>query len=159
MKNHTQNAMEKLFPDSFLQNQHWGYLRINSLKFYKACLHCMPRWRPSKSTETKMQTNCFYLIQSCLKKIKRDLELFSLTHFLQDFWTEIFLLIYSINWPNFIAWLRLLCDILGNMCIVIVCFPDCDLITCLLSLCEILDNMYIVTPFSRRFICKNLNMN
>ena len=50
-KNHTQNAMEKLFRDSFLENEHWGYLWINnSLKFYKACLHCMPRWRLSKYT-------------------------------------------------------------------------------------------------------------
>ena len=31
-----------------------------------------------------------------------------------------------INWPNFIVWLRLLCEILGNMSIAIVCKPGCD---------------------------------
>ena len=34
----------------------------------------------------------------------------------------------SINWPNFIAWLPLLLEILGNTCIVIICFPVCDVI-------------------------------
>ena len=34
----------------------------------------------------------------------------------------------SINWPNFIAWFFLLHEILGIMCIVIVCEPACDVI-------------------------------
>ena len=34
---------------------------------------------------------------------------------------EIFLLLYSINWSNFIVWLPLLREILGNMWIVSVC--------------------------------------
>ena len=34
---------------------------------------------------------------------------------------EKYFLLYSINWPNFIFWLPLLGEILGNMCIVIVC--------------------------------------
>ena len=29
-----------------------------------------------------------------------------------------------IDWPNFIVWLPLLCEILDNMCIAIVCKPD-----------------------------------
>ena len=60
------------------------------------------------------------------QKIKRGLELVSLPHFLHNFWRKIFLLLYSINWPNFIVWLPLLCEILGNMCIAIVCKPGCD---------------------------------
>ena len=60
------------------------------------------------------------------QKIKRDLELFSLSHFLHNFWRKLFLLLYSINWPNFIAWLSLLCEILGNMFIAIVYKPGCD---------------------------------
>ena len=32
-----------------------------------------------------------------------------------------FLMLYSINWPNFIAWLPSLTEILGNMCIAILC--------------------------------------
>ena len=37
-----------------------------------------------------------------------------------------FLLLCSINWSNFIVWLSLLCDILGNMHIANVCKLDCD---------------------------------
>ena len=34
LKNHTQNMMEKLFPDPFLKNQNWVYIWINSVMFY-----------------------------------------------------------------------------------------------------------------------------
>ena len=34
MKNHTQNVMEKLFPDPFLKSQNRAYLGINTLKSY-----------------------------------------------------------------------------------------------------------------------------
>ena len=47
---------------------------------------------------------------------KRGLELVSMPQILHDFWRKIFLLLYSI-----IARLPLLCEVLGNMCIVIVC--------------------------------------
>ena len=60
------------------------------------------------------------------KKIKRDLELVSLSYFSHNFWIKIFLLLYSSNWPNFIVWLSLLSELLVNMCIVIVCKPGCD---------------------------------
>ena len=39
-----------------------------------------------------------------------------------------FLMVYSIDWPNFIVWLSLLLEILGNICITFVCFPGCDVI-------------------------------
>ena len=44
LKNDTQNVVVKLFPDSFLTNEH-----ISGLKL-------------SKYIETKQQTTCFYLI-------------------------------------------------------------------------------------------------
>ena len=47
-------------------------------------------------------------------------------HFVYDFSTKVFLMLYSINLPNFIAWLPLLLEILDNMCIAIVCYPGCD---------------------------------
>ena len=61
-------------------------------------------------------------------KTNRGLELVSLPHFLHNFWSKIFLLIYSINWSSFIVWLFLICEILGNMFIAIVCLPGCDII-------------------------------
>ena len=59
-----------------------------------------------------------------LKKTKRCLELVCLAHFPHDFWRKIFFLLFSITWPNLIAWLLLLCKILGSMCIVIVCWTE-----------------------------------
>ena len=55
------------------------------------------------------------------QKTKRGLELVSLPHFLHDFWRKIFLLLYFINWPSFIAWLILLREILGNQHVYYIC--------------------------------------
>ena len=60
------------------------------------------------------------------QKIKRGLEQVSLPHFWHNFQRKIFLLLYSINWPNFTVWFSLLCEILGNMCIAIACKPGCE---------------------------------
>ena len=60
------------------------------------------------------------------EKTKRCLKLISLHHFLYVFWRIIFILLYSINWSNFVAWLSLLSEILGNMRIVIACYTGCD---------------------------------
>ena len=47
-------------------------------------------------------------------------------HFVYDFSIKMFLMLYSINRPNFMVWLPLLLEILGNMCIAIVCYPGCE---------------------------------
>ena len=47
----------------------------------------------------------------------------SLPHFLHDIWRKIFILLYCNNWPIFSVCLSLLHEILGNMCIVIICQP------------------------------------
>ena len=52
--------VEKLFPDPFLKNQNWVYLRVNSLQFYTFCFFHMPSWGLLLYTETKFQTTCFY---------------------------------------------------------------------------------------------------
>ena len=41
LKNHTQNVMEKLVPDTFLKNLDWAYLWVNSLKFHAVCFYCV----------------------------------------------------------------------------------------------------------------------
>ena len=123
LKNHTQNAVEKLFPDPFLKNQNWVYLWIISLKFYEVFFYWMLILGLSKYIETKLPTTCF-LPYTFLKK--RGLELVFLSHFLHDFRSKIFFLLYSITWPNFIVWLPLICDILSNMCIIIVYWPGCE---------------------------------
>ena len=57
---------------------------------------------------------------------EKGLGLVSPPHFVYDFSRKMFLMLHSINWPNFIVWLLLLLEILGNMCITIFCLPGCD---------------------------------
>ena len=52
--------------------------------------------------------------------LDKGLGIVALACFVYDFSTKMFFMLYSINWPNFIAWLPLLREILDNMCIAIV---------------------------------------
>ena len=62
-------------------------------------------------------------------------------YFVYDFSTKMFLMLYSINWPNFIAWLPLLLEILDNMCIAVVCYPGCDIMDFEINL------IFLIEPF------------
>ena len=122
LKNHTQNVVKKLFPDSYLKSQNWAYLWINIVKFKTVCFYFTLIWGLSKYSEIELAADHLLLPNIKLfKKTISSLELISLPHCLHNFWRKIFLLLYSINWPNFIAWLPLIREILSNMCIVIVC--------------------------------------
>ena len=48
---------------------------------------------------------------------EKGLGLVSPPHFMYDFSRKMFLMLHSINWPNFIVWLSLLLEILSNICI------------------------------------------
>ena len=52
---------------------------------------------------------------------EKVLGLVSSQYFVYDFSRKMFLMLYSINWPSFIRQLPLLLEILGNMCMTIVC--------------------------------------
>ena len=58
--------------------------------------------------------------------LDKDLRIVSPADFVYDFSTKMFLMIYSINRPNLTAWLPLPLEILGNMCVRIVCEPVCE---------------------------------
>ena len=135
--------VEKLVPEPFLKNQNWAHHWINSLKFYTVCFYCMTSWGLSKYVETKLQTNCFYLILSLFEKVKRGLELVSLPHFLHNVLRKIFILLYSINWPLFIVWLSLHCAILGNIHIIIVCKPGCDVMNFEVNLIFLIKSFFL----------------
>ena len=60
--------------------------------------------------------------------LKKNPGIVSPTYFLHYFWRKIFLLLYSINRSNFNVWLSLLCEILDNMCIAVVCWQGCNVI-------------------------------
>ena len=71
-----------------------------------------------RAIETHSTETADHLLSPHVKlfeKIKIGLELVSLFHFLHNFWKKIFLLLYSIIWPNSIVWLPLLWEIFGNM--------------------------------------------
>ena len=68
LKNHTQNVVEKLVTNPFVKNENWAYILIISLKFYTVCFYCMASCVLSKYIENKLETTCFDLILSVLKK-------------------------------------------------------------------------------------------
>ena len=74
--------------------------------------------------------------------LDKGLGIVSPAHFVYDFSTKMFLMLYSINWPNFIVWLLLLLEILGNMCIALVCYPGCDVMDFEFNL------IFLIEPFS-----------
>ena len=120
-KKHTQNMMEKLFLGPFVKSKNSAYLWINSLWVYTVCSNSMPTWGLSKNT-LKLSCRPFaFNSNEAFRKSKWSLELVSLSHFLQNFWRKIFFFIYLTNWPNFIIWPLLFCEILSKLCIIIVC--------------------------------------
>ena len=72
-------------------------------------------------------------------------------HFVYDFSRIMFLMLYSINWPNFILWIPLLLQILGNIYIRIVCQPGCDVINFEINL------IFLIKPFC--YMTKNQGKN
>ena len=116
-KNHSQNGVEKLFPDLFLKNPNQGYLWINSDKFSTVY---MPNWGLSKYIEIKLQSICYYLKWSLWKKNQEEICNQSSSLIFCMIFEKMLLLLCYINWPNFIAWLPVLCEILNNMCIATI---------------------------------------
>ena len=53
-ENNTQNAVEKLFPDTFLKNEKCAYFWLNSRKYFTVCFYFMASEGPSKCVETKL---------------------------------------------------------------------------------------------------------
>ena len=85
----------------------------------------------------------------CFGQTRTKIEV--MPHFLYFIWRKIFLTLYSINWPNLIVWWLLLFEILGNMCIVIICLPVNDIIN------SELNRSFLLKPFL--FIIKKVRTN
>ena len=58
--------------------------------------------------------------------------------------------LYSIKRPNFILCLLLLLEILGNMCIVTLCYPVCDAINVEINLSFLIKTFSYMTAKGRR---------
>ena len=73
--------------------------------------------------------------------MKRGLEPVSLPHLWHHFRRKVVFLLHSINWSNFVVWLPLLCEVLGNMCFAIVYKPGCDVMNFEFNL------IFLIKPF------------
>ena len=120
----TQNVVEKLFPDPFLKYRGWAYRWIS-----RSFMQFVPVVCQVEGYRNMLKLSCRSLAFTSYKaslKNKKCLELVFLPRFLYECRRKIFLLLYSINWPNFNIWLSLLCEMFENMCIAIVFLPGCD---------------------------------
>ena len=71
--------------------------------------------------KSKLYETLGYGSRDILNFLGKGLAIVSPLHFVYDFSRKMFLMLYSINWPNFIIWLLLLLETLANMCIIIAC--------------------------------------
>ena len=63
-----------------------------------------------------------------------------------------FLILYSITWQNIFVWFPLLLEILGNMCIAIFCFLDCDFINFENNVTFLIKQFFYLTKNSRQAV-------
>ena len=84
--------------------------------------------------------------------LEKDLGIVSPPHFVHDISKKMFLMLYSINWPNLIAWLFLLLEILINMCIAIVCFPRFDVRNLEIELIFLIKSLFYMNKESRQIL-------
>ena len=139
---------EKLFQEPFPKHQNWSYLIEQQSKvlyghfiefvFIFCQVECCRNilklsYSPLAFTSYK---SCFYSYKSL------GLKLVFLPHFLHGFWRKIFLLLYSINWSNFIVSLPLLRQILYSICFAVVRLPGYDIINFEINL------IFLIKPFS-----------
>ena len=86
--------------------------------------------------------------------LEKGLGVVSRPHFVYDFSRKMCPMLHTFNLPNFIIWMPLLLEILGSMCIVIVCLPDCDVINFEINLIFLIKPFFYMTKKSRQ----NLNI-
>ena len=154
LKNFTENEAGKLVPDLSL--------------FFKKTLYCKSKWSAAWfhyiSIALKLAYNrnklfkiLHYRSRDMLNFVFLDkgLGIISPAHFVHDFSTKMFPMLYFINWPNFIVWLPLLREILGGMCTATVCSPGCDVINFKINM------IFLIKPFfiyDQKGQDKNLNI-
>ena len=80
----------------------------------------------------------------------KSLGIVSPLHFMYGFSIKLFLMLYSVNCPNFIVLLSLLLEIWTNMCIAIICEPGCDVISFEINLIFLIDPFFYMTKKSRQ---------
>ena len=84
-------------------------------------LHFVTIISVSICTKTSTQSHILSLIPN-FDFLKKGLRIISPPHFVYELSRKMFLILYSINWRKFMVWFSLLREVLGNMCIVNLCF-------------------------------------
>ena len=92
--------------------------------------------------ELNKNSNCWSRDMLNFSFSEKDLELF-LRYILYMIFQKknFFFMLYSLNWPNFIAWLSLFLNIFGTICVTVVCLPGCDVINFQIIL------IFLIKPF------------
>ena len=103
-----------IFYKSFI----WGKSKWSGAKFQYIPIALNLAYDKSKLYETLDYWSRDLLSFSFLEK---SLGIVSPSHFVYDFSTEMFFILYSSNWQNFNDWLHLPLEILGNIYIAFVC--------------------------------------
>ena len=120
---HAQNEPRKLVPDLFLfflknlfEVKASGLFQYISIALNLAY------------NKIKLHTTLNYWSRDMLnfEFLEKGLEIVFPSYFVYDFSRKMFLMWCSINWLNFTVWLLLFLEILGNICIAIVCKPGYD---------------------------------
>ena len=113
--------VDKLLLEPLLKNQNWAYLELYTIWFFECQVENY--WNILKLSYRILTFTSYKVFFFIFYFLKTGLELVFLPHFLRESWRKIFLLLYSTTWPRFIVGLPLLLQILGRMCILIVCYP------------------------------------
>ena len=119
-KNYAENKAGKLVPDLFAFKKSFI---LGKTKWSAAWFHYISIALNLAYNRNKLFKTLYYWSRDMLNFdfLDKGLGILSPAHFVYDFSTKMFPMLYSINWPNFIAWLHLLLEIFGNMRIAIVC--------------------------------------
>ena len=89
---------------------------------FLVCLCCISKSRTTKINWNQGPDHLLLTHIIPFWKTKGVFELVSLSHALHHFWRKLFFKVYSINWPNFIASLSLLLEILQYVHFNFFCF-------------------------------------
>ena len=122
--------------DYIVYNTYYTYIYIY-IYIYIMYIYNIIYIYKSKYIET-LKLSCRALAFTSYKAFQKNKK-----RFLHNFWTKIFLLLYSVTWPNFIVSLPLLRDILGNMSNVIVCKSNCEIINFEINLVFLIKSFFL----------------
>ena len=118
--------MEKQVPHPFTKNQNWAYFRIYNLNLF--------------------------LLYTRVEVYQNILKLRCLRCYIVCHSTKV---LYFIIWPNFIAWLPLPLEIFGNIFILVICCPVCEVINFVINFSFVIKPLFCITKKSKQK-CKYL---